>query len=162
MPLAYALLALAALIAGLCAREKAARVLVCLFAANWLFCVASYSEHPPVELLWQTGVMLRSEDAWAILDVVCASAAFGLAAHRRWGTALWALYTFQCCYHVIDGLGWIGSDTYSDALDAVFVLQAGVFLLKGAEGVRDRTDHLLDWLRRFRGVGSGSRKAAAR
>ncbi len=149
MPLAYALLALAALLFGLCAKE--ARVLACLFWANWLLCFSSYYFVPAV---------IQSEALWTVADLVCACAAIACAGHRRWGWALWGLWTFQCCYHVVAAWGLVDDGSYSDALDAVFVLQAGVFLLVGG---RDARDLLSEWVRRLRRLGGSPRyRATAR
>lgn len=124
--------------------------LAAVFAVNWLDYVLSYSARPPVAILWDYGIYLRSNDVWAMLDASVAVVALLCWVNARawWGAAIYSLALAQVILH---GLYWdiqtLPRDIYYPALDKLFLAQVAVFILAGGGGLVDRIGRVLDCVR---------------
>lgn len=119
--------------------------LVALFALNWLHYVLSWSDMPPVSVLWGMGLMVRSDDVWCLLDALTAVGAVICAVMTctLWPWLIYVIALVQIICHV---LFWDMAQTtetlYYNSLDWLFWGQIAVFLLAGGKGVKDRVTRI--------------------
>lgn len=141
--------------------------LVTLFALNWLFYVTSWLPNPPASLFWSHGLMVRSDDIWALMDALTAVGAVTCAVMTCaiWPWLIYVLSLVQIVCHVLFwDMAYLPEAVYYNSLDWLFWGQIAVFLLAGGRSVKDRLIGLrgLRWLGRFAGKASSAAKLVAR
>jgi hypothetical protein len=82
--------------------------------------------------------MMDSETIWMYSDAICGGLIGGIVGRGKpWGFALWALYLFQCLFHIGWKAQWVDYPFYGNVLDAALLGQYAVFYLVGGRYVGD-------------------------
>lgn len=141
--------------------------LVSLFAANWLLYVTSWLPNPPASFFWSHGLMVRSDDIWALMDALTAVGAVACAVMTAaiWPWLIYVLSLVQIVCHVLYwDMAYLPEAVYYSSLDWLFWGQIAVFLLAGGRSVKDRLIGLrgLRWLGRFAGKAADATGMVAR
>lgn len=147
---------LAAVVFSLFAKDRRDAVLAAmLLAAGWLQYVAAWTQYAPHKALeGMTGLALEYQAVWSIFDAtaILLFSTLGWMRNRWWPLALAALYFIQICGHVVSELGFSAPEPHLSALNHVFKVQCGVFLVIGGRGLLDAIAKCAAWAGRLRGL----------
>lgn len=158
----FGLFCAASVAVSTCVRVDRGPVLIAalVIAANWLSFAMPWI-YAPVSfpfVLADYGIHVRTEDTWAIVDLL-SLVAVGLVCRRLWwAPILWSAYLVTLAMHAV---AWANNLQYLDyrrVLDAALILQlATLFVIGGG----DAANRLSDGWRWFRSLGMASRPSNA-
>lgn len=121
------------------------------FVGGWFVYAVSWAPCPyaPVCMLNAvTGKVHHVPEIWAVCDCLIATYILTETGETWAGLSLFALFVAQGAIHFLYKVGGLNDTSYLIDLNAMFVLEAAVFLTAGAGGIADYAAH-----RRSSGIG---------
>lgn len=123
-----------------------------VIAANWLQFAMPWIYAPlsPAFIAYDMGFNARTEDAWAVADLLSLIAVGWKCRDVWWSPILWSVYLVTLAMHAVARYNHLMYEDYEPVLNAALAIQLAVIFSIGGGGC---AEFLSDCCRRIRDVG---------